>query len=55
MKPETLIAKRLMIDQVVEKNVKPCTIEIIKLMFKALKSAYPSYKIYLEKDKNKFL
>ena len=55
MKPETLIAKRLMIDHMVAKNVKPRTIDIIKLMLKALKSAYSSYNIHLEKNKNKFL
>ena len=55
MKPETLKAKRLMIDRMVAKNVKLHTIKIIKLMLKALKSAYSSYKIHLEKNKNKFL
>ena len=55
MKSENLMAKRLMIDRMVAKNVKPRTSEIIKLMLKALKSGYSSYKIHLEKDKNKFL
>ena len=53
MGPETVIAKGLIIDQMVANNLKPYTIEITKSMLKAFRSARPSYRIHLEEDKKK--
>ena len=54
MGPETVIAKRLIIDHTIANNLKPRTIEITKLLLKAFRSAHYSQKIHLEEKKRNF-
>ena len=51
MSPETVIAKRMIKDRILSRDLKPYRIEISKPLVLALKSARQKYEIHLEKER----
>ena len=53
MYAKTIISKRLIKDHILTNGLQPHTIEIIKPLVKAYKSAYAAYKTQLQEEKKK--